>query len=326
MTKYCTECGCENLDDANFCSDCGLPFDEYDHSPLDANAPLEIPKKYNTFNISGKSSYLNCRQNSLIHLKKSALLSEKAVYFCTNCGLTLEKSGNSFKIVDILDRNNHMWKLYRGRQFKIDDLEHIVNGGLSLKDQEKQNDEIESLREQLFQLEMKRDIEIITQSLSKGEINLSTVNSPTDLRDNEVAYVSLPNIKLCEAEMPKNAIYETSFKLSKGVTLKSGVGKTASASPKNLMEIDSGTFIITNRRVIFVGGNSTTSIDLIKILSINVFKDGISIISENNKDVIYFSGTDRHTLSFAIDGRERTLTLEGNIIRFIILGQIAKIK
>ena len=324
MTKYCTECGSENLDDANFCSKCGLPFDEYDRSPFDANAPMEIPKKYNDYQIKETSFCFNCRQNSLIHLKKDSLLSGKSIYFCTNCGLTLEKSGNSFKITDLLDRNNTLWK-YKGRPLKIEEWENIANGGLSNKDQINQDNRINELREQLIQIETERDIQTVMQAIIKNDINLTPVDCPADLRDNEMAYLSLPNIILSEPQISKNASFETSFKLSKGVALKSSASKTTRASYKNLNEIDSGTFILTDKRVIFLGRKKTVKFDLRKILSINIFEDGVSIVRENKKKVEYFTGTNQHTITYTINGRKLTLALEGNIIRSLILGQIANL-
>ena len=94
---------------------------------------------------------------------------------------------------------------------------------------------------------------------------------------------------------------------------------------KKLKEIDTGTLVITNKRVIFVGNQKTVSINLRKIFSINIFEDGISIQRENKKRIEYFTGTNQHTLTFEIEGRQQTFTLEGNIVRAMILGQMAKL-
>ena len=92
-----------------------------------------------------------------------------------------------------------------------------------------------------------------------------------------------------------------------------------------MKEIDTGTLVITNKRVVFVGIKKTVSIDLRKIFSINIFKDGISIQRENKKRIEYFTGTDQKEMTFEIEGREQTFTLEGNIVRAMILGQMAKL-
>ena len=325
MTKYCTECGTQNLDEANFCSKCGKPLEEEDHSPFDANSPLEIPQKYSLYNVKETSVCFNCNQNTLIQLKKDVLLSSKVAYFCTNCGLALEKSGSSYKIVDILDRNNPMWKMHNVQQFKIEDWENIANGAFSKKDQSKRENEMEDLRERLFQLQMEQDISNISQDLIKGKTYLYPVDSPAELKENEEAYFSIQDIILSEPEITKKTSFETSFKLSKGVTVKSGAKKTTRAPLKKLKEIDTGTLVITNKRVVFVGIKKTVSIDLRKIFSINIFKDGISIQRENKKRIEYFTGTDQKEMTFEIEGREQTFTLEGNIVRAMILGQMAKL-
>lgn len=326
MTKICKKCGHKNSDEVKFCTNCGVPFEENESFLPDANFLLEIPEKYNSYNISDTSCCFNCKQDTFTHLKKSGLLSDKSIYFCKNCGLTLEKMGNSFKLVDILDKNNPMWWRYNKQKLNIEEWELIANGSLSNKDKKKREDKIEELRNEQIQLQKEQDIEKITLNLSKGEIFWNVVDSPADLNDNEEAFISISNIKLCEPKITKNTSPKTLFKLTRGVTLKSNVKKATSAFYNKLNEIDIGTLVITNERVIFIGDENRINIGLREIISINIFNDGISIQRENNSNADYFTGTNQHTLNFEMYGRKQTLVLDGNILRAILLGQIANCK
>lgn len=335
MTKFCTECGFENLDYANFCANCGNPFEE-DIELIDQNKSLSnnqslipVPKKYNGYNIIGETQCINCRQNTFVHLNKKSLLSEKLAYFCSNCGLMLEKQGNGFKIMDIQDKNNRMWELYKNTILSIEEWERIANGGLSNKDQAERNNQLAIERQQELELQRKKDIEIVTGILSRGEFSLRTVSSPVILKKNEEAYLSLPNITLSEpraVRVSKSAGTGASFRVTKGIAVHSGGGQSKSVSHEEIMAIDNGTFVITNKRVIFVGSKKTVNIDLTKILAMNIYKDGISIQRENKQKVEYFTKTNRNSMTFTLDGREQTLDLEGYLVRAIILGQIAKLE
>ena len=337
MTKFCTECGFENLDEANFCADCGNPFEEdmksnnqnfNNNSLLNNQTLIQVPQKYNNYNITEEAPCINCRQNTFMHLNKKSFLSDKNVYFCSSCGLTLEKHGNGFKIIDILDKNNRMWELYKNKILSIEEWERIANGGLSNEDQAERDNQLAIQRQQELELQRKKDIEFVTGVLSRGEFSLRTVSSPAILKKNEEAYLSLPNITLSEpraVRVSKSAGTGASFRVAKGMTVHSGGGQSRSVSHDEIMAIDKGTFVITNKRIIFVGSKKSVNIDLKKILAINIFKDGISIQRENKQKIEYFTGTNKSEMDFTLDGRKQTLPLEGYIIRAIILGQIAKL-
>lgn len=341
MTKFCTECGFENLDEANFCANCGKHFEEdmdftafnleNDNTNQISNyqSSLQIPLKYKGYSLIEEVQCFNCNQHNFIHLNKKSLLSDKWVYFCTNCGLTLEKHGNEFKLVDISDKTSRIWDLYKLKTLTISEWERIVNGGLSDKDQMERDKQLELEKQQELELQRKKDLQFVVNGLSSGEINLKTVSSPVILKKNEEAYLSLPNIKLSEpraVRVSQSGGVGTSYRVAKGFTVHSGTGQSRSVSHEEIMGIDTGTLVITNKRLVFVGSKKSVNIDLKRILSINIFKDGISIQRENKQKIEYFIGTNKAEMDFTLDGRKQTLALEGYIVRAIILGQIAKIE
>ena len=56
-----------------------------------------------------------------------------------------------------------------------------------------------------------------------------------------------------------------------------------SESRDELRDIDRGTLVLTNKRLIFIGSKRTTNIDLRKIISITAYKDGIASQRENKQ-------------------------------------------
>lgn len=355
MTKFCTGCGFENMDDANFCINCGKYFggdmdlrntnsnnnypnqnhknaaqlNNTNNKQLSNNqSTIQVPQKYSDYSITEETECFNCHKNSFIHLNKKSFLSDKWAYFCTNCGLSLEKYGNEFKLTDIYDKNNHMWELYNSKTLTKEEWIRIASGGLSDKDQKERDNQLAIQKEKEKELERKQDLELVTQGLTKGEIDLKTTDSPVILKKNEEAYLSLPHITLSEARavrVSRSTGSGASFRVAKGLRVHSGGGQSRSVSHDEIMAIDSGIFVITNKRLIFLGSKKSVNIDLKKILSINIFKDGISVQRENKQKVEYFTKTNKHSMTFTLDKRKQTLDLEGYLIRAIILGQIAKL-
>ena len=113
-----------------------------------------------------------------------------------------------------------------------------------------------------------------------------------------------------------------SIKISKNITWKMGSALGQSESHEELKVIDKGTFIISNKRLVFIGSKRTVNINLNKIISISEYKDGISIHMENKQKIEYFTNTNNHIIDFTICGRSHSKNLHGSIVKAIIQGQI----
>lgn len=75
---------------------------------------------------------------------------------------------------------------------------------------------------------------------------------------------------------------------------------------------DRGRLVITNERLIFLGGNNTFSWPLTKILSIEPFADGVRVNAENKKPVVFRTGS---RLAAIVIDRARSQTLTTDIQR-----------
>lgn len=354
MVKHCRVCGFENIDADIFCVNCGKRLDDVDSTksklenkdmnqntnnnpqlnnnrnsePSNDQSSLSVPQKYESYEITDETQCIYCKQNSFIHLNKKSFLSDKWVYFCTNCGLTLEKHWNQFKLIDISNKDSRIWQLYNNQTLNKEEWERIADGGLSDKEIEERDKQLALEREHALELQRQNEMETVIQAFSNGEIKLTAINSPIILKKNEEAYLSLPNIKLSEprsVRISQSGGFGTSYRVAKGFTLHSGTGRSRSVSHEEIMEIDDGTLVFTNKRLIFAGNKKSVNIDLKKILAINVFKDGISIQRENKQKIEYFTGTNRTSVDMNLGGRHHQLALEGPVIKAIILGQISNL-
>ena len=68
MTKYCTECGAQNTDDANFCNKCAHPFHQIKQTEIEETPKEEIeevPKEEPEVEETPKES-TNTQENNII--------------------------------------------------------------------------------------------------------------------------------------------------------------------------------------------------------------------------------------------------------------------
>jgi hypothetical protein len=147
--------------------------------------------------------------------------------------------------------------------------------------------------------------EIVLEKLEKGEIPAQQdINIGVPLKAGE---------KIFGGE--KSNLYEpravrefhggsrgVSMRVAKGVSVRVGNFKGQSESHDELRMIDSGVLIITNKRLIFVGPNRGSNIDLKKLLHFNVTQDGIMVNVETRQKSQLFSVSDPEVWGALIKG------------------------
>jgi hypothetical protein len=103
------------------------------------------------------------------------------------------------------------------------------------------------------------------------------------LRVDERVCCVLPGTTFCEPRSVR--VYQggstgMSFRVAKGVRLRVGGSRGQYESHDELRAIDTGDFIITDRRVIFAGSGRTATIELEKIVATAYFADGLRVNKE----------------------------------------------
>ena len=117
------------------------------------------------------------------------------------------------------------------------------------------------------------------------------LTSDIKLEEGEKEIFVFENIRLMEPRSVHRG-GGASIRVAKGIRLFGGEGK----SHTELTEVDRGDFVLTNKRVVYLGSQRTVTIPLDKILSYEHYTDGIGIRRSDRKNMQVFVGTHKYKL------------------------------
>ena len=339
----CPKCGIKNPEKAHFCMECGFklmndtepcPYCNY-LNPINAKYCLECGKslkpkeeptnktvksedKINESSESWRELCPACNSNPLTPKIHKGLLGTKNILECEYCGAIFEQQGTKYELNEIYDKESEFWQKYGKKILTEEEWTNIAHGGIS--NEEKQIIEQKSAQNDLVKF---------VNELDQGNVNLKPIpNPPIILKKNEEACVVLGNISLLEPRAVRQTIGGyggPSFRVAKGVSFRMGSVAARSESHDELRNIDHGTLILTNQRLIFIGSKRTTNIDLKKIIAIEAYKDGIASQRENKQKTEYFTGTNHSNLTFTSNGRTHNVPFIGSILKAAVEGKIRQI-
>jgi len=350
-------CGTLNPHNATFCNECGISLiekeepqerseatkipqkppvevyeieddveseptdEESEDEKIDEETPVET-KKVEYIPPTGSESWRElcpaCNTNPLTPKTYKGFLSTKNILECDYCGAVFEEKGKKYLFKAIYDISSDFWKRYGRKTLTETEWTRISHGGIS--------DEEKAL---IDQKAAQDDMIFFVNALNLGKTNLTPIsNPPIILKKNEEASVALSGITLREARAVRHTrggYAGPTIRVAKGVSFRMGSVAARSESRDELRDIDKGTLVLTNKRLIFIGSKRTTNIDLRKIISITAYKDGIASQRENKQKTEYFTGIDRHTLTFSTNGRSHNVPFTGLIMKAAIEGKIRQI-
>lgn len=337
----CPSCGNINPPQAKFCLECGASLTgekkpsksknsleetpEADKLPEVSPETEDIPEKppeAEHIPPTGSETWREicpaCNERPLTPKTYKGILSTKTFLECDYCGAVFEPSGQNYKFKAIYDISSDFWKRYGRKTLTETEWTRIAHGGIS--DEEKRI---------LEQKASQNDLVSFVNQLNAGNVNLSIIpNPPIILRKGEEACVVLSGITLREpraVRQTRGGYAGPTIRVAKGVSFRMGSVSARSESHEELRNIDQGTLVLTTKRLIFIGSKRTTNIDLPKIISITAYKDGIASQRENKQKTEYFTGTDRHSLTFTINRRTHTVPFTGLIMKAAVEGKIRQI-
>lgn len=249
---------------------------------------------------------------------------------CSGCFLILQEHKNGqYKLYDTLENYSPLWK-YENQSLTLDEMRNIFINEQSEEtlnfrreivkstDKQRQEEQNKIIREQ-------NDLALFNQSLETGNPLLPT---PTDtvivLKKNEIPIYKINKVFLSEprAVRTSNGRYGgTSVRVMKGVTVHSGRSTSQSESHDVIKRIDNGDLLITNQRIIFLGNNRTTNIDMKKIIAITTNDNQIQVQRSNKQKPEYFNNVNS-TQNILINGREYTIEMNADMIKKLIIGLI----
>lgn len=329
------------------CPNCGLEFRENGNERIltNANEGTRAKARYlnNSFtlskwseifsnNLSDKEleeiskyipkgySNLNCPvcNNTLNIYEKDGFLLDSTIFACDTCKTSFEQVNDSFRFFNTAITDTPLWNYYNDL-LTMDEWSRIAKGG-------KSNNELAQEQQEELARYKNQDLQVFLDSLSTNNPMLPAVNSVgIMLKNNEYPVLELNNITLQEpraVRVSKGGYGGTSIRIAKGITLHTGGTRGQSESHDEIRNIDVGDLLITNKRVIFLGSNRTTNIDINKIVSIEDYSDGIKIQRSNKQKPEYFIGVNNNALTVNIEGREHNITFNGTMIREVIVGRL----
>lgn len=354
--KPCPSCGNINPANAKFCFECGISLQDKEQSPVQTSEATEIqdevpvetpgvkdipeepPQKTATDKIpeeppvktpdaeyippNGSETWREfcpaCNHNPLTPKTYKGILSAKNLLECEYCGAVFEEKGSKYLFKAIYDISSDFWKKYGRKTLTEEEWTRIAHGGIS--------DEEKSIMEQK---NAQNDMVSFVNALNQGQVNLTPIsNPPIILKKNEEACVVFSGITLMEpraVRQTRGGYAGPTIRVAKGVSFRMGSVAARSESHEELRNIDQGTLVLTNQRLIFIGSKRTTNIDLRKIISITAYKDGIASQRDNKQKTEYFTGIDRHTLTFTMNGRSHNVPFTGLIMKAAVEGKIRQI-
>lgn len=157
----------------------------------------------------------------------------------------------------------------------------IVFAGKKLVDKANKRDRLSKMYDNV--LEIKKYVEEFKKNRKTPTIKTSLI-----LKNDEEAYLE-DTVKLYEIRSAsKSDRLYIGGRIMKGIFLGGSTG--VSRKFDELREIDSGKLVLTNKRVIFDGNFNARTIDLEKIISIEIYDDGFEIACEDKKQSQLYGG------------------------------------
>jgi len=262
--------------------------------------------------------------NQLVRYKARRFSSDKYLV-CSTCLTVLKEAGNNVLLYNTPDTFSPLWK-YINTPLKINEKKKIIIKEETPASKEKRelmikNNKLKERKEKKAIRQKEEDISTFIETFKSGNASLTAPNTGVMLKKNETPIYAVYNVTLREPRAVRKSTGGyggASIRIAKGVTLHTGRTGSTSQSHDEIKDIDSGKLLITNKRLIFLGSNRTTNIDINKIVAITSTKDMIQIQRSNKQKPEYFNNVKRNQ-NITVEGRSYNVEIDGNMIKELIM-------
>ena len=249
-----------------------------------------------------------CREGTLEERQEKGFLGfgSKRELVCERCGAVLvDRGGNTdhLELTEIQQPGLPGWTTYAHQKLTMSEWTRIAHGGLS--DQEQRD----------------RDLADALTELREGRLAppAEGVDASLMLKAGEKAFFSLPDITLREPRSVSNGVYGgPSIHIAKGVTIRAGAFQAQ--SHEELKDIDQGTLVLTNKRLVFAGSKRSVEPVLAKLISVDAYSDAVAIRREGKEKTEFYLGLDHGFYEFTVDGRSYREQFSGLMLKYMIEG------
>jgi hypothetical protein len=331
----CPQCG--KKASGNFCSECGARLaQEVQASPpaaqLDAAAttpppttPAEAPGLQAPSAVSppgapaatapsppsppkpAASLCPVCRQASLQPTTVRGVLGlhHRPALLCPHCGATLVQDDDDsarFTLTETHDRALAGWQTYAHKTLSVDEWQRIAAGGASDAEQ------------------TELDLGEAMSALRRGQVTAQPfAPAPVLLKSGGGVLFCIPDVTLREPRAVTTGGYGgPSIHVATGITLRAGAFRAQ--SHEELKDVDSGTLVLTTKRLVFAGALCSLEVDLAKLVSVDAYADALAIRRTGKERTEFFFGLDHYRYEFTVEGRHHIEPFSGLIIKYAIEG------
>jgi hypothetical protein len=173
--------------------------------------------------------------------------------------------------------------------------------------------------------------EAILLAISNGssDVNFVLGECPLMTKDNERVVAVLPQTELLEPKtirIRRGKRNHSSFGYGRHYRSSWGSSEyTSEFVPHDeLRRADLGTFIVTDRRVAFMGPLKTVMIDLGNVVGIDRHPNGIALHCEKEKSVESFNIAQDLKLAYFEAGKQLAVPFSGSILERLVIQEVAK--
>ena len=278
--------------------------------PAPSQSPVETPAPARISSAPQAAGALCpvCRQDSLVERRETGFLGlgNKRELVCTRCGAVLVDKGGDTDHLELTETQQPDlpgWKTYAHQDLTMSEWTRIAHGNLSDKEQ-RDHDLADALTE-----------------MREGRISppADVGDAPVMLKAGERLFFSLPGIILREPRSVSNGVYGgPSIHIAKGVTIRTGAFQAQ--SHEELEDIDQGTLVLTNKRLVFAGSKRSVETVLAKLISVDAYSDAVAIRREGKEKTEFYLGLDHGFYEFTVDGRSYREQFSGLMLKYMIEG------
>jgi hypothetical protein len=198
--------------------------------------------------------------------------------------------------------------------------------GIFKSKERKEREAEEKAKAEQLEIIKQKQKNILVDYITKGTIPINMENSSDIiLKKDETINLVLNDVNFSE---PRAVRYTEgkygggSVRVAKGVTIRSGRGNSKSESVDEIRMIDTGTLVITNKRIVFSGNIKSINIDLNKLINLTPYSDGIATRRSNKQKTEYFTNTNNTNLKLKIKNDKYDLTVDGIVLQAIITNNL----
>jgi hypothetical protein len=251
-----------------------------------------------------------CRQGSLVERQERGFLGlgSKRELICDHCGAVLVDKGGDIDHLELTETQQPDlpgWKTHAHEKLTMAEWTRIAHGGLS--DQEQRDHDLADALTELREGRLAPPAEGVDASLM--------------LKAGEKAFFSLPDITLREPRSVSNGVYGgPSIHIAKGVTIRTDAFQAQ--SHEELKDIDQGTLVLTNKRLVFVGSKRSVETALAKLISVDAYSDAVAVRRQGKEKTEFYLGLDHGFYEFTIQGRSYKEQFSGLMLKYMIEGLV----